>query len=134
MNRPNYMTECLAVSALVALLGCVSTSFTPVPALEARNLSQVSPSSVVVLTAFPKARFETIGEIEADISGFPSDETVLTHVRGRAASVGANAVVYKDSQQAFMSRVGRMNDTSKTASVIFAAIRLLDESPAPEKH
>ena len=127
MKRTARFGSALLVLSIVSALGCVSTSFTAAKVPDAAPLSRVAPESVKVLAAAPAAAFRNVGEINADISGFPSDETVLRHVRERAAAVGANAVIYTGTGHAFMSNSSsRLTDTARPTTISFTAIRLTD--------
>jgi hypothetical protein len=112
--------------SIASALGCVSTSFTASKGPDGAPLPRVAPESVKVLAAPPAAAFRNVGEINADISGFPSAETVLKHVRERAASVGADAVIYAGAGHAFMANYGFLSDTARTTTITFTAIRLAD--------
>ena len=81
----------LAISAL-ALAGCVSTYFRPAPDFKVRQGPPVSPDSVQVLRSAPSQPYVKLGEIEAWVSGFPSNETARRRAREAAAAVGADAI------------------------------------------
>ena len=85
-------TRRLALAASVLFLsGCVSTSFHPAPGFAQREGPPVSPESVLLLSSAPSRPYVALGEIEAWISGFPSNDTALRKTREAAAAVGAGA-------------------------------------------
>jgi hypothetical protein len=122
-------------SALLALLpsalGCVSTSFSASKAPDGTAFAKVAPESVKVFTAAPTVAYRTVGEIEADISGFPSDEAVLRRVREKAASVGANAIIYVYAGWSYMANSFMLTDIARPTTYTFTAIRVPDD-PTPQ--
>ena len=123
MNRAGIV----AGASVLLFSGCVSTSFRASQDVDTRNLLAVSPGAVRVLDAPPPSgSFQQLGEIEAYLSGFPSDEAVLRKAREKAASIGADAIVLKSAMQ--VSRVlGDLPSSNQVVSVTFTAIRLLPE-------
>ncbi|MFN7989468.1 MAG: hypothetical protein U0529_18470 [Thermoanaerobaculia bacterium] len=116
----------VAVSIL-ALSGCVSTSFHPAPGFEARQGPSVSPDSVLFLPSAPNRPYVTLGEIEAWLSGFPSNETAERRTREAAAAVGADAVI-KRTGNLFADEPGSNGETvsPRTVSFTVTAIRYVD--------
>src|SRR5664279_971706 len=110
MKHSARLVSALAVFTIGSALGCVSTSFTASKTPDGAPLSKVRPEAVKLLTTEPRMAFRTLGEIEADLSGFPSDQSVLKHVRERAASVGANAVIYVSTGSIFMANSSHFTD------------------------
>jgi hypothetical protein len=131
--RVTTRTELLAGAFLLAAFsGCVSTSFHPAKDFEARQDPPVSSSAVLVLRSPPSQAHQTLGKIEAWISGFHGNETVIRKVREAAAAVGADAIVYNsfDDLLAWPSQQNEMETVSpRTVSVSFTAIRYLDSAP-----
>jgi len=118
--------------SMLLLFACVSTKFSPAENFEARNVPSVSPTAVRVLRSAPNEPFQTLGEIMVEISGLHSGDTIIRKARERAATVGADAIIYKTSQ---FSAVASPNGpapisvgTSQLVSVSFTAVRLLEDS------
>ena len=86
-------TFLVVAASCIALSGCVSTSFHPSKNFETRAQHPVAAGSVAVLRSAPSRPYETLGEIEAWISGFLSSEAVLRRVCEAAAAVGADAII-----------------------------------------
>lgn len=129
MKRPTRLVSAFAPTLLAALLfGCVSTSFTASRRPDATTPPPVAPETVKVLAAAPTIGYRTLGEITADVSGFPSTETILSHVRQRAASIGANAVIWSGTGYARMTDVQAFAEAGRLASVTFTAIRMPEGS------
>ncbi len=120
-------------ASLIALSGCVSTSFHPAPGFEARQGPPVSPDSVPFLRSAPNRPYVTLGEIEAWISGFPSNETALRRTRDAAAAVGADAIINR-SGNLFADEPGSEGESvsPRTVSFTVTAIRYVDPAhPSP---
>ena len=119
-------TTFMGLAASVFLLsGCVSTSFRAARDVNTRTFPPVSPAMVRVLYAPPpSASFQLLGEVEAYLSGFPKDETVLRKARERAASVGAEAIILASAMQVDRP-LGNLPYSRQVASVTFTAIRFL---------
>jgi hypothetical protein len=122
----------LAVSLLV-LSGCVSTSFHPASDFQARKGPPVSPDSVLYLRSAPNQPYVTLGEIEAWISGFPSNETAMRRTREAAAAVGADAII-PNGGNLFADEPGGQGESvsPRTVSFTVTAVRYADPShPSP---
>jgi|GEM_PF-5739877 len=123
----------IAASVAVTLLSCcVSVSFEPDPSHSAEQVPLVSPSGVRVLRSLPAQPYETLGRIEASLSGHHSSEAVLLKVHQAAATAGAKAIVPDPAGTLFAEpfRYG-MDSVSPEASVYtFVALRLPDPSSA----
>ncbi len=125
MKQATRFAATLAMLSGALLVGCVSTLFTASTKVDADAFSRVAPEAVTFLKDLPSTPYLTLGEIEAQVSGFPSDESILSHVRERAASVGANAVIYASAGYSFTPLPGRPTDyTLKPTALTFTAIRL----------
>ena len=123
--------------SLLFLSACVSTTFTPYKDFKAGNLPPVSPTAVRVFTSIPDGGFRFLGEIDANMTGFPSDEAIIRKVRERAATIGADAIVFSlkglGAVRAFrnvffepgVQRYGYGGP--RMVSATFAAIRFLPE-------
>jgi hypothetical protein len=127
-------TGLLPVAAsLLALAGCVSTSFHPAPGFEARQDPLISPDSVLVLRSAPDRPYVTLGEIEAWISGFPSNATAVRRTREAAAAVGADAIIRRGGHL-FADEPGNEGESvsPRTVSFTVTAIRYVDAAyPSP---
>jgi hypothetical protein len=123
MKDTARLGSALSLFSVALLTGCVSTSFTASRDLNATALPKIAPGEVRVLAVEPASPFHTLGEIEANVSGFLSYEAVLKSVRKRAASVGANAVVSASTGHAFLVNA----EKEKPVVYWFTAIRLADE-------
>src|SRR5664279_4554918 len=93
MNAPSRNASLAGALSLLFSAACVSTSFNPAASYGARNLLPVEPADVRVLNSPPSEAFNTLGEIQANISGYQSTDAVIRKVRERAATVGADAVI-----------------------------------------
>jgi hypothetical protein len=127
MNKVSRAGVLVGAFSLAFLSACVSTYFTPAENFEARNLPPVSPAAVRVLRSASNERFQTLGEIKVEISGFHSGDTIIRKARERAATIGADTIVFNHRES---SAPGVGNDlvsstSGKIVSVSFTAIRLL---------
>ena len=109
---------------LLVLTGCVSTSFHPAPGFEVRQAQPVSPDSIHILRSAPSQPYVTLGEIEAWISGFPSNETAMRRTREAAAAVGADAI-FRTGGSLFADEPGSEGESvsPRTVSFTFVALR-----------
>ena len=127
-------TRRLALAASVLVLsGCVSTSFHPAPGFAQREGPPVSPESVLLLSSAPSRPYVALGEIEAWVSGFPSNDTALRKTRAAAAAVGADAVI-KSAGNLFAEEQGSKGESvsPRTVSFTVTAIRFTDPlQPSP---
>ena len=120
-----------ALACVLLSQGCISTDFRPSSDLGAVSYPPVEASSVRVLTSPPVLPFTVLGEIEAYISGYPADKTVLRHIRTMAAQKGANAIVFVRD---FSVMAAGVRDTDpdnlwhKRSSLVYEAVRLADAS------
>ncbi len=78
---------------LAVLTGCVSTTFHPAKDYQPRQAPPLSPDRVAQFDSFPNEPFQTLGTVEAWVTGYHSQETVNLKVREAAAAIGADAVV-----------------------------------------
>ncbi len=76
-----------------------------------------------------------LGEIEAWISGYPSEKRILRKARERTAAVGADALVLDRERDMLwgpptVGNTGESDRNMKLIYVRFAAIRFLPEGPS----
>ena len=123
-------TRRLAPAASVLFLsGCVSTSFHPAPGFAQREGPPVSPESVLLLSSAPSRPYVALGEIEAWISGFPSNDTALRKTREAAAAVGADAVI-KSAGNLFAEEQGIEGESVSPRTVSFTVTAIRYTGPA----
>ena len=115
--------------ALLALSGCVSTSFHPAPEFTLRQGPPVAPDSVLLLSSAPNRPYVTLGEIEAWVSGFPSNETAVRKTREAAAAVGADAVI-KSGGNLFAEEPGSPGQSVSPRTVSFTVTAIRYSAPA----
>jgi hypothetical protein len=127
--KPRFGLLAVALS-LVSLSGCVSTSFQPAKDYEVRRPPAIAPASIPLLRSLPKKPYQTLGTIEAWISGFPTNETVRRRAREAAAAIGADAIVVNWSGVLFAepSASGGDSVSPRTVALTFTAIRYLDSA------
>jgi hypothetical protein len=115
---------------LVVLSACVSTSFQPAKDYEARRPGTVSAAAIPILRSLPKQPYQTLGTIEAWISGFPSDETVRRRAREAAAAVGADAIIHNGRGDLFAEPSANEGElvSPRTVALTFTAIRYLNSA------
>ena len=113
------------------LSACVSTSFTPALSFETRNAVPTGAVLVIGASAFPPS-YQTLGEIEAWVTGLASLEKITCKARERAASIGADAIIV-NSDMLWAEPGGRLDPPSenKLVYVRFTAIRLLAGESSP---
>lgn len=133
-------TALLFVAAVgLPSLGCVSTVFRPSADRSHATCLPVEPSSVRVLSRPPGEPFTVLGEVEAYVSGYHSDEEIVNHLRARAAEKGAHAIFF--ARDAPMETAERrttgeydtpLNDRTwrKGSSLVYKAV-LLSDVPEP---
>lgn len=124
MNK-NIRTGILVGALSLLLSACVSASFRPAQNFDTRNLTPGSPAAVRVLRSPPNEAFLTLGEIVVEISGFHSGETIIRKARERAASIGADTIIF--SHRGYQEGGARLSNPSKLVEVTFTAIRHLPE-------
>ncbi len=107
------------------LSACVSTSFRPALNAETPKLLPASPAAIRVFDSTPSEAFLTLGEIEAYISGYPTDETIIRKAREQAAAVGADAIILNPDVLTMKPGGNSRGLRPKLASVRFTAIRLI---------
>ena len=123
----------LAVSAVLPSQGCVSTVFRPSSDLSAIVCPPVEPSSVRVLSRSPQEPFTVLGEIEAYVTGYYSDEKVLSRIRVTAAQKGADAILFARDVSMPVGDYFRHTDSyhsRKRTSLVYQAV-LLTNVPEP---
>jgi len=121
------------VASLFVLSGCVSTSFHPAPDFSQRTGPAVSPESVLLLTSAPSQPYLTLGEIEAWVSGFPSNETAIRKTREAAATVGADAIIKRTGNLFAEGPSSPGQSVSpRTVSFTVTAIRYTDPTRPPQ--
>ena len=134
--KPSGYTGIVAAASFFLLAGCVSTSFRAGRDVKTPTLPPVSAATVRVLKVPPPSgSFHLLGEIEAHLMGFPSDETVLRKAREKAASIGADAIVFSSTMERHRNDVGDLPGTGWTqvVSFTFTAIRLLPEDSSQRR-
>ncbi len=133
MKQAARFASTLALLSGALLVGCVSTSFTASKEIDLGVSSRVAPEAVKLLAHAPSTPYRTLGEIEAQMTGFPSNKSILNRVRERAAAVGANAVVYTTAGWVVGQDSHWPALTYRPTTLTFTAIRLPDELTASER-
>lgn len=130
MNLSARMGVLPLAASLLAISGCVSTTFHPAPGFEVRQGPPVSPDAVLFIRAVPSQHCIALGEIEAWVSGFPSNETARRRVREAAAAVGADAIIWRGGNL-FAEEPGREEESvsPRTVSFTVTAIRCVGTPP-----
>lgn len=126
LKKANRFAGTLAILSGALLIGCVSTSFTASKEIDPAVSTRVAPESVKLFTRAPSAPYRTLGEIEAQMSGFPSNESILNKVRERAAAVGANGVIYTSAGLVLGQDNHWPASSYRPTALTFTAIRLPD--------
>jgi hypothetical protein len=128
-----------AAAVVLPSQGCVSTVFRPSPDRNTVACPPVEPSSVRVLSRPPEEPFTVLGEVEAYVSGYSSDEEIVSRLRAKAAQKGAHAIYFTrdvSMETAEKRTTGEyntpLNDRTwhKRASLVFTAV-LLSDAPEP---
>jgi len=128
-----------AAAVILPSQGCVSTVFRPSPDRNAVACPPVEPSSVRVLTRPPEEPFTVLGEVEAYVSGYSSEEEIVSRLRAEAAKMGAHAIFFArdvSMETAERRTTGEydtpLNDRTwrKRSSLAFRAV-LLSDAPEP---
>jgi hypothetical protein len=120
----------LAIASTFLSQGCISAVFRPGSDLGAVPYPPVEPSSVRVLSRAPSVPFTVLGEIEAVVTGYYSEEAVLSRIRKAAALKGANAIVFV-RDVSMMAAAGDGDPDSawrKRHSLVYEAVLLPDAS------
>ena len=94
MKTRTYVVLLLGAAASLSSLACVSTVFRSTSDLSFASCPPVAPSSVRVLSRPPSKSFTVLGEVEAYVTGYHSDEEVLGRLRTKAAQNGAHAIFF----------------------------------------
>ena len=129
--KAKIRTGCLGAFSLLFLSGCISTDFSPAENFEARNVSPVSSAAVRVVRSAPSEPFQTLGEITLWISGLHDGEAIFREAREKAATIGADTIIYKESMSSSVSPPGSDPigiTTSQLVSITFTAIRIPQDS------
>ncbi len=131
----------LAAAVGVPSLGCVSTVFRPSADRNDVTCPPVEPSSVLVLSRPPEEPFTVLGEVEAYVTGYYTDEELVSHLRAKAAKKGAHAIFFVrdvSMSTAEASTTGEydtpLNDSTwrKRSSLVYRAVLLNDAAePCP---
>lgn len=128
-----------AAAVVLPSQGCVSTVFRPSPDRNIAACPPVEPSSVRVLSRPPEEPFTVLGEVEAYVSGYYSEEEIVGRLRAKAAQKGAHAIFF--AREVSMETAERwttgeydtpLNDRTwrKRSSLVFRAV-LLSDAPEP---
>lgn len=129
----------LAAAVGLPFQGCVSTEFRPSAERNTVACPPVEPSSVRVLARPPQEPFTVLGEVEAHVTGYYSDEEIVSRLRAKAAQKGAQAIYFVrdvSMHTAEASTTGEyntpMNDRTwrKRSALVYRAV-LLTDAPEP---
>jgi hypothetical protein len=129
----------IGASSFLLLSACISTSFRPAQNFDTRDLSPGSPAAVRVLRSPPNEAFLTLGEIVVEISGSHSGDTIIRKARERAATIGADTIIFTHALSAAAGTSGYqeggagLSNPTQLVSVTFTAIRRLPED-SPQRN
>jgi len=132
MRRRPFVAPALALASVLLAQGCISTVFSPASGPGVSPRPPVEPWTVRVLSEPPPGAFTVLGEIEAVVTGYYSDETVVGRIREAAARKGANAVVLVRDVSTKAAAADSDPDIAwrKRHSLVYSAI-VLPATPAP---
>ncbi len=132
MRHRLFVAPVLALASVLLAPGCISTIFSPVAGPGVSPRPPVEPGTVRVLADPPHGPYTVLGEIEAVVTGYYSDKTVVGRIRKAAARKGANAIVFvRDvSTMAAAADVDPDSAWRKRHSLVYDAI-VLHEASAP---
>lgn len=132
MRRHLCQAPALVLASVLFSQGCISTVFRPAAGMGVSPRPPVEPWTVRVLSDPPPGPFTVLGEIEAVVTGYYSEKTIVKRIRKEAARKGANAIVLVRDVST-RSAAGEGDPDSawrKRHALVYNAV-VFPEAPAP---